>query len=204
MSLVVGFLSLLSAEAEHGGVKRMLGVCSEFERVAKVVLDKAEKENSSRRKRKSDVSQDMKTKHAPPPPMPNNGAMPNMAGMFSPQMNGANMQQNGYGASPMNNQGSPANTWNPETEFAHDFSNPVAGMGYQDLGYATNGQMNSPLNMNNFQQPLIPQDLWQMPMSLDYDWAGLTGGQYPSFENGVMGDPLLQNVNNQHLQHQPM
>jgi len=84
MSMVVSFLSLLTKEAEHGGVKRMLGVCSEFERVAKVVLDKAEKENSSRRKRKSDANQDIKTKHIPPPPMPNNGTMPNMAGIFSP------------------------------------------------------------------------------------------------------------------------
>jgi hypothetical protein len=138
--------------------------------------------------------------------MPNNGAMPNMAGMFSPQMNGANMQQNGYGGSPMNNQGSPPGNWNPETEFAHDFTAPVSDMAaFQDIGYTTtNGQLNSPLNINSFQQPFVPQDLWQMPMTLEWDWADMTGGAYPSFENGIMGDPSLQNVNNQHLQHQPM
>lgn len=53
MNLVVTFLSMLGQEAESGGVHRMLGVCSEFERIAKVVIDKAEKEHANRRKRKN-------------------------------------------------------------------------------------------------------------------------------------------------------
>ena len=53
MNRVVSFLSMLSTEEENGGVRRMLGVCSEFERIANVVLDKAETESSSKRKRKS-------------------------------------------------------------------------------------------------------------------------------------------------------
>ena len=57
MNLVVGFLSMLGTEEENGGVKRMLGVCSEFERIAKVVLDKSEKDTSSRRKRKTQEDQ---------------------------------------------------------------------------------------------------------------------------------------------------
>ena len=65
MNLVVNFLSMLGADEENGGVKRMLGICAEFERVANVVLDRADKESSSRRKRKSheDASKD---KHPPP------------------------------------------------------------------------------------------------------------------------------------------
>jgi len=53
MNLVVSFLSMLAAEEENGGVKRMLGVCSEFERIARIVLDKSDKDSSSRRKRKT-------------------------------------------------------------------------------------------------------------------------------------------------------
>ncbi|KAI0166901.1 N-terminal binuclear Zn cluster-containing protein [Hypoxylon sp. FL1284] len=52
MNLVVTFLSTLGQEAETGGVHRMLGVCSEFERIAKIVIDKAERD-TSKRKRKS-------------------------------------------------------------------------------------------------------------------------------------------------------
>jgi len=36
----------------------MLNVCAEFERIAKVVLDKADKESSSRRKRKQQENKD--------------------------------------------------------------------------------------------------------------------------------------------------
>lgn len=52
MNLVVSFLSTLCSDEANGSVRRMLNVCSEFERIAKVVLDKADKEQSSRRKRK--------------------------------------------------------------------------------------------------------------------------------------------------------
>lgn len=43
---------MLCSDEENGSVRRMLSVCSEFERIAKVVLDKADKESSSRRKRR--------------------------------------------------------------------------------------------------------------------------------------------------------
>jgi hypothetical protein len=58
MNLVVGFLSLLSTDEENGSVRRMLNVCAEFERIAKVVLDSADREISSRRKRKKATDQD--------------------------------------------------------------------------------------------------------------------------------------------------
>ncbi|KAI4147148.1 MAG: hypothetical protein LQ340_005675, partial [Diploschistes diacapsis] len=53
MHQVVSFLSSIAIEEETGAVKRMLEVCVEFERIAKVVVDKAEKESHSRRKRKA-------------------------------------------------------------------------------------------------------------------------------------------------------
>jgi hypothetical protein len=211
MNLVVSFLSMLGSEEENGGVKRMLGVCSEFERIAKVVLDKQEKETSSRRKRKSHEDHNVKkqngnqgTPQSRPPQMAN-GETPNIAGMFSPGLNNQmNIQQNGFGSSPMGNTGSPpSGEWQPE--FGSDYTTPNAGMTpFADMGYTNGAQLNSPLTVNSFQQPFVPQDLWQMPMTLEWDWADMTGGIYPSFENGTMGDPSLHNANTQHLQHQPM
>jgi hypothetical protein len=52
MNHVVTFLSGLCSNDQNSSVKRMLNVCSEFERIAKIVLDKTEKEAHSRRKRK--------------------------------------------------------------------------------------------------------------------------------------------------------
>lgn len=209
MNLVVTFLSTLGTEGENGGVKRMLGVCSEFERIAKVVLDKAEKESSSRRKRKNNDEQSAKTK-APmannanpsiPPhtPMMANARTPAMAGVFSPALS----QINGFSPMPPTSHGSP--NWQPDFN-GSEYMSPNAGMTpYADIQNYANGngnEMNSPLNANSFQQPFVPQDLWQMPMTLEWDWADMTGGQYPSFENGIVGDVNLQNADNGHLQHQ--
>ena len=57
MKLVVSFLSLLKNEQGNGSVKRMLSVCTEFERIAAIVLDKTDREHASRRKRKQGDSE---------------------------------------------------------------------------------------------------------------------------------------------------
>ncbi|EAQ90482.1 hypothetical protein CHGG_02417 [Chaetomium globosum CBS 148.51] len=59
LNVVVNFLSMLGHEAETGGVHRMLGVCSEFDRIAKVVIDKAEKDHASRRGKRKNHDQSL-------------------------------------------------------------------------------------------------------------------------------------------------
>jgi len=49
---VYDFLSAIREEDENGSVARMLAICKEFNRIGKMVLDKAEKETQTRRKRK--------------------------------------------------------------------------------------------------------------------------------------------------------
>ncbi|PMD43578.1 hypothetical protein L207DRAFT_542783 [Hyaloscypha variabilis F] len=215
MNLVVSFLSMLVTEEENGGVKRMLGVCSEFERIAKVVLDKADKDSSSRRKRKNNEEQAGKTKgpsvpSGPPPhtPMQQNVQTPSMASVFSPGLQNPMNPQSSY-STPMPNGSPGAQNWTTDFTNGSEYMTPNNGAGgmtpFADIqGYTNGNEINSPLNINSFQQPFVPQDLWQMPMTLEWDWADMTGGQYPSFENGVMGDPTLQQNNNQHLQHQQM
>jgi hypothetical protein len=75
MNLVVSFLSMLTSDEENGSVRRMLGICTEFERIAKVVLDRSDKESSSRRKRKTHDDEASayqtptpETNRSPPPP----------------------------------------------------------------------------------------------------------------------------------------
>lgn len=208
MNLVVGFLSMLNADEENGGVRRMLGVCSEFERIAKVVLDKAEKETSSRRKRKVP---DDKTKSAPlnhhgPPqtPMMNNGHA-HLPNNFSPAMNNpAFHKQSQNDFSPPSN-ASPQSNWQPELGNGsigngNEYMSPNGMTPFSDIqGYPNSSGVASPMGMGTFQQPFIPQDIYQMPMSLEWDWADLTGGAYPSFQNGIMGDMGMQDVNNDHL-----
>ena len=211
MNLVVSFLSMLGEDEGNGGVKRMLGVCSEFERIAKVVLDKAEKDSSSRKKRKSHEDPAKAETTYPPNSAvhqtPMNTHPPAMAGVFplgsmSSQVN----PRNGLG--PFVGPGSPnSGVWQPDFSNGSEYMTPNdnSTSPFQDIDGFTNGsEMNSPLNPNAFQQPFVPQDLWQMPMTIEWDWADMTGGQYPSFENGIIGDPALQHSNNQHLQNQQM
>lgn len=211
MNLVVTFLSTLGQEAETGGVHRMLGVCSEFERIAKIVIDKAERD-TNRRKRKSHEPQRPSISQASPSqmsntPQPSSAATPtgNYSGtsQLSPKFNGeqnrANNVANG-GFSPMdtastNNGSAPRDgpgawpspspqqqqEWNPN---AMDFGNfsEMTGFGQPIASPPLPGPA-APGVAGGY-QPLLPQELWQMPGGLDWDWAEFTGGAYPSFENG--------------------
>ena len=39
---------------------------------------------------------------------------------------------------------------------------------------------NDMLNVGSFQQPFVPQDLWSMPMTFEWDWGAMDGA------NGVL------------------
>ena len=34
---------------------------------------------------------------------------------------------------------------------------------------------NDMLNVGSFQQPFVPQDLWSMPMTFEWDWGAIDG-----------------------------
>ncbi|KAI9729622.1 MAG: hypothetical protein M1818_008469 [Claussenomyces sp. TS43310] len=187
MNLVVNFLSLLESDGEEsGGINRMLSICAEFERIAKVVLDKAEKESSSRRKRKSTEDSSAKTMPPTKPVMLSTSAMTRQVPPMASQGSNATSPANGIASS---------NPWTPDTSsLGHNCAlmNPPAGLTpFPDLQFPMvniNDDM-SGLNVNTFQQPFVPQELWQMPMTLEWDWADMSANPYPSFEsNGVLGD----------------
>ena len=193
MNQVVNFLSLLAVTEEQGGVKRMLGVCIEFERIAKVVLEKAEKESHSRRKRKN--NKDSEESLQTPPPQtaqkrtapitpasqtqqpPTNSFMPEFSGdlnsqPFNPTLNGFSPGlSNGDMAMPLDF----SSMLNPPVNIPPKFSDSEL----QQVANNSNGS----LNMGSFQQPFVPQDLWQMPMTLEWDWADISNMTYPDLSD---------------------
>lgn len=204
MNLVVNFLSMLGEEEENGGVKRMLGVCAEFERIAKVVVDKAEKDSSSKRKRKgqdSDKTAMLKNANASSPPSTGTNNTQNPSMVFSPPMstNGFSPSLNGSSPTP------PPAPWVPDYGFGEGSNEYLVGgmTPFADLNQYSSGMgigmgglpvsAMSPMNMNTFQQPPVPQDFWQMPMTIEYDWADMMGGGgggYSGLESGMMGDAM--------------
>lgn len=206
--MVVTFLSMLGQEAEQGGVHRMLGICAEFERIAKAVIEKAEKDQSSRRKRKNQdttrSSPNPTTKTTPVPGSSNQTPRQSTGAEATPPMSGSSIgdrrssqaqlspPQNGDHRSsfsmntPMNDP-SPAGS----AGWPQEFPVPQPGQnGDFDSFMNGNGSMQSPPGppAGGFQQPLLPQDLFSLPMNLDWSWAEMTTGAYPTVENGNFGE----------------
>ncbi|RDA95831.1 hypothetical protein CP533_5086 [Ophiocordyceps camponoti-saundersi (nom. inval.)] len=189
MNLVVNFLSMLGQEAEQGGVHRMLGVCSEFVRIAKVVIDKAEREQSARRKRKNNeaATRPSVSMSTPRPGSANTGT-PTPTGAPNVAASASHLSPPEYGLTP-----GAANEASPGAESAgwpREFQAPQNGDmdSYQNM--TGMGGVASPpmLRGGPFQQPLLPQDLFGLPASLDWNWAEMSGGAYPSVENGNFGE----------------
>lgn len=218
MNMVVTFLSALGQEIETGGVHRMLGICSEFERISKVMIEKAEKDNVGRKKRKNgtEPSQASKSKSDPQPstnsnstPLASASSNPSSsssartprppaakADVPKPRSNEAlspPTRPEGQSFSPVTSSSHSTSPSNPPPAWTADFSgaDPMEFTSFADLtGF---GQLDTvpppplqspPTQGLGFQQPLIPQDLYALPMSFDWDWAEMSGGAYPSVENG--------------------
>lgn len=218
MNMVVTFLSALGQEVETGGVHRMLGICSEFERISKVMIERAEKENAGRRKRKNAEAHASKSNNASasnarfPHPRSTHGGTSSTAqtprpttasaNTPTPRMHPENLSPHarteGQAFSPMTNATSPS-PGNPPPGWNTDFGggDPMEFTTFAELtgfGQLPNSgpppPLRSPLGPGmGFQQPLIPQDLYSLPMSFDWDWAEMSGGAYPSVENGNFGEP---------------
>ncbi|KAG6235161.1 hypothetical protein E4U25_005163 [Claviceps purpurea] len=232
MDLVVTFLSMLGQEAEQGGVHRMLGICSEFCRISKVVIERAEKEQqSSRRKRKpvdaaatattatrptfnikdtsslspstdapwaggglrnfsvSSTSRETNSAHLSPASnasyghaaagssVPHNGRSPSVVSCsWQQQQPPPPPMQNGEFDSYTNSSS------NENTGGMHDM-NAFGALGVSPPPI--------PLTARPFTQPLLPQDLFALPATLDWSWSEMTGGAYPSVENGNYGSGAM-------------
>ncbi|KAL9605287.1 MAG: hypothetical protein Q9179_001535 [Wetmoreana sp. 5 TL-2023] len=195
MNQVVSFLSVLAVTEEQGGIKRMLGLCHEFERIAKVVLDRAEKESHSRRKRKSNRDSDEPIKtpdhsfhqrtlltptsqiHQHPP----NTFTPDFTGDLNNQPFNSNLNvpfpglADGDMSMPLDFSGMMNSPPNVPSAFVRDEFPQLANDG------------GSPLDMGSFQQPFVPQDLWQIPQTVEWDWADMGNNGYPAFK-GASGE----------------
>jgi hypothetical protein len=196
MDLVVNFLGNVVADEGSGSLKRMLSICAEFARIARVVIDKAEKDGSKRKRKmmpdealrtaQSAMAQAQAQIQGARPTTPNKSQATNI----SPRTAMASVQQSRRSASPLNrnamtqnNMFDPNQMYNGSPNFDSEFidgltngmSPPMANT--QQMPSSTM----SPLNMGAFQQPFLPQDLWQMPMTLEWDWADMANGAYPDF-----------------------
>jgi len=193
MNLVVNFLSVLVADDENGSLKRMLNICTEFERIAKVVLDKADKESNSRRKRKVIPEEEIRNvQHLQAivtgKPVPQGGTLGQSSSTSnaSPQHTSGLTPAPGF-ATPGGPSFTPGSDFSNSAQFAPGFETEFADMLQMNMNTSIGQELPntfaSPLNLGSFQKPFVPQDLWQMPMTLEWDWADITNSGYPSYEH---------------------
>ncbi|KAM0249865.1 hypothetical protein ACHAQJ_008874 [Trichoderma viride] len=214
MTLVVAFLSMLGQEAEEGGVHRMLGVCSEFCRIAQSVIEKAEREQSARRKRKAtdtpgsadgrnhslspnaaaaakSITPTASSTHTPP----NASSTPatttpqaNIHDTLSPEFAAARASFQNAANTTTPSSLSPfldSMQWTQGFQTAPDINFDSFG----DLtGFGSDTQSPPLPNGDPFQQPLLPSDLFAMSMGMDWNWFEMSGGSYPTVENGNFGN----------------
>lgn len=215
MRQVVDFLSLLSVTEEQGGVRRMLGVCAEFERIARVVLEKSERDSKSRSKRRANKGS-VSESPGPTPrfvqaQVPQKRAATQApsqenANGFTPDFNSNNLitqpfnpSLNGFPTNPVPvNSDIPTIPLDFSTPSGSDFANMLNPSGLtpnfqsnNDMQQQFDGLLGPTFDPDSFQQPFVPQDLWQMPMTLEWDWADMTNMGYPSFD-GIGQQPPQQ------------
>lgn len=232
MGQVVEFLSNITMDEEDISVRRTSAVCSMFERISKVVVEKADKEASTRRKRKSHAglgpsgpaTKSQATENAIPAQMMANGlnsgpgARINTRPLSSshpairpPQydINGMHIYNGlpmatadgSYAYDPgmdalsmdpayMSNIGDGrSSTLDPSSPSFLTQSASSMPLNFDDLHHEFQDGGLAEFDADGFQPPFVPQDLWQMPMSFDFDWQDLTAG-YPQLD-GLGGNGLL-------------
>ncbi|KAF3393410.1 hypothetical protein DPV78_009517 [Talaromyces pinophilus] len=209
MNVVVNFLSMLGSDESNGSVRRMLSVCAEFERIARVVVDKSEKEVLSKRKRKV-ATEDMNANNTQRAdtssrPGPTASSSENFvdATAFSPR----EQQQQGIpsGTQPTTQPPIGVVSPNPSDMMSGTFGdlnanmpvfNPEVSFADQpNLQSTTTSATTSPSDNQfyPFQSSFVPQDLWQMPMTLEWDWADFSTMNLPNMDQPDMFQATMQN-----------
>ncbi|CAD0090333.1 unnamed protein product [Aureobasidium vineae] len=215
MNSMTEFLQMLCEEDGNIHCRRMASICKEFERIARVVLDKAERDMKGRGKRKTresdsatqpnlpsqserrSTSQPAQAQHTPSLPT---SALPNgrtTTASPSVHLNGQTQHQVFHpppmgqipftapsNVSPYQASSMAPEPWMqtvppaPETLFSQTDGRFPQTTFPQENNFDMQGYSLGPMAGDlggSFQQPFVPQDLWQMPMTLEWDWADFFG-----------------------------
>ncbi|KAL0631435.1 hypothetical protein Q9L58_009698 [Maublancomyces gigas] len=181
MNVVVEFLQTVQKEDdanEHdtGSVVKMLAVCGEFHRIARLVLDKAENDSVNRRKRKNEeVRQSISYPHKHSALSGSRrGPTDNVSQTVSPVKETASPPTSVLNPE-INSQlfGEYPSAFSPSNPLSwlNEMNTPTSNFPVSPSSGGPDAHNMSPASSGPFQQPFVPQDLWQMPMTFEWDWA---------------------------------
>jgi len=236
MRSVVDFLTSISSEDRESlaHFKRMLHICSEFERISRVALEKTENEMKGQRKRRAPTKDgqadaksieqqqiEQQSGYRPPGKIRSRSTAGVSSSATSPSALSTDFHANQHSANAsthlqpghptpqhtpasfdpaslpqyqtgnlgLSPSGWPGNMPNNEAFPGLPQGFSPAGPAFSMPGDNMQNFMSADLDPNgSFQQPFVPQDLWQMPMTLEWDWADVGMGATPfQFDETQMG-----------------
>lgn len=192
IDMVIQFLSKIDNKFKKQKIGQLLVICLEFQRIAKTVMERSDIRASSREKdglqRGSDLEPHFLSRPTASSTLPAAVAQAptDLFSIDRNQVNGRLEQTvpNVY-SGPAFDIGEISQDFGIPSENMLPFNNGTQQM--RDV--IRNGDFGPPVNFNSLQQAFIPQDLWNMPMSMDWystDTAGsgYTGGDFA----GTMND----------------
>lgn len=200
IGLVIKFLSSLNAEHDDN-FKQMLSLCTEFQKMANLVLEKSEQDLSLAKKcKEGDIANGPQT---PMAPATNSrpSVDPQPSGVLSSTTKNQIHGWHDHTDTASSNGLPDGNSWNADMgtgEVLQGHAMPLEhGMPFfDDLDQLHNrlsiGNLTNVANLNPLQQAFIPQDLMNMPMELDWDWSDTFGSGYTAFgNNGQFGNDAM-------------
>lgn len=235
MDLVVGFLTnVIAEEGATSSFKRILTICSEFTRIARLVLDKAETEGFGK-KRKMNAEQQQQQQQEKQ--QTGQRAMAQAQAIardmrIAPSSPPRTRKPSSVGNSPKrlanttNHTPQPIAPAPPASNLAQQplqsnqpilqpFSQPFSQLANYPNDYTTTSPLlttiesppdfaipspNLTYNSNNltdpdaFQNPFVPQDMWQLPMTFEWDlWQDFGGQTQSSSQNQTLNQNQNQN-----------
>ena len=212
MSVVVNFLSRICLEEESQSMRLTYSVTKEFERIANVVLNKAEREMNARQKRKQEQESNkiVDDSHSRQPDALNTSQKRSAEAMRAGSIEGARPTESSNGISCHNANQSPIASAGEDCGYpnGHAFVETHCNMSNgpitpEDSDISLVGQANSGINStllsepSAFQQPFVPQDLWSIPMTFEWDWSdlGRLDEANPNGQTTVNGAPINSEYN---------
>jgi len=170
-----------SQRYEDTTANRMLVITREFKRIAKLVLEKAEREALSKKKRKTEDA----TRNTNPQldrqrqglkrpfeqaHIPSQQANPIAPTMHSNGMRGIDISPPIFDVPQLYSQDNSIQ-WLNDMEQQQQQQQPSIASSNLDHQLPSFPMISA----NSFEQPFVPQDLWQMPMTFEWDWADVNG-----------------------------
>jgi len=176
MKIVTNFLSLLRNDETGEAAHHILDICAEFERLAQRTVKNAQEKQASDMVHKQTPSSYSASNHQATPTSTSdttNGFPPDLGPLTSRDEglgNGIPIESPGFSAFGASKQTQSSLLFSRDTGYASQ----LIDTGTEEMNF------NDSTILPEFTGAASPSDFWQLPMPLEWNWAGMTANYFPT------------------------